>query len=196
MNKLFTFFLSACFFGLNAQSVAIDSDSDERFDYSEKKEVKNYNIEVQTRPISLLQGVYTAGMEFKIAQSTSIVFDFGAGTSLFDASINESGSNALTTGMLGIRYYIGPKENGDKIAGSYLSFRHRSRWYEDPFRNVWAGEELGTYGANTNFMIGKKWIFGPSEQISAAAEIGAGRQTWGGTTVLLPTWAVTLGFRF
>ena len=188
MNKLFTFFLSACFFGLNAQSVAIDSDSDERFDYFEKKEVKNYNMEVQTRPISLLQGVYTAGMEFKIAQSTSILFDFGAGTSLFDES-------TLTTGMLGIRYYIGPKENGDKIAGSYLSFRHRSRWYQDPFTNL-AGEELGTYGANTNFMIGKKWVFGPSEQISAAAEVGAGRQTWAGTTLLLPTWAVTLGFRF
>ena len=45
-------------------------------------------------------------------------------------------------------------------------------------------------------MIGKKWIFGPSEQISAAAEIGAGRQTWAGATLLLPTWAVTLGFRF
>ena len=156
MNKLFTFFLSACFFGLNAQSVAIDSDSNERFDYSDKKEVKNYNIEVQTRPISLLQGVYTAGMEFKIAQSTSILFDFGAGTSLFDES-------TLTTGMLGIRYYIGFKEEADNLAGSYLSFRHRSRWYQDPFTNL-AGEELGTYGANTNFMIGKKWIFGPSGQ--------------------------------
>ena len=188
MNKLFTFFLSACFFGLNAQSVAIDSDSNERFDYSDKKEVKNYNIEVQTRPISLLQGVYTAGMEFKIAQSTSILFDFGAGTSLFDES-------TLTTGMLGIRYYIGFKEEADNLAGSYLSFRHRSRWYQDPFTNL-AGEELGTYGANTNFMIGKKWVFGPSEQISAAAEVGAGRQTWAGTTLLLPTWAVTLGFRF
>ena len=102
MNKLFTLFLSACFFGLNAQSVAIDSNSDERFDYSEKKEVKSFKGEVQTRPISLLQGVYTAGMEFKISQSTSILFDFGAGTSLFDES-------TLTTGMLGIRYYIGPE---------------------------------------------------------------------------------------
>lgn len=189
MNKLFTFFLSACLFSLNAQSVAIDSNSDERFDYSEKKEVKNYNTEVQTRPISLLQGVYTAGMEFNIAQSTSILFDFGAGTSLFDQS-------TLTTGMLGIRYYIGSKEKGSKIAGSYLSFRHRSRWYAEPFTDIWTGEELGTYGANTNFMFGKKWVFGPTEQVSAAVEIGAGRQTWAGTTLLLPTWAVTLGFRF
>tara|TARA_B100001057_G_scaffold327133_1_gene327406 strand:+ start:181 stop:747 length:567 start_codon:yes stop_codon:yes gene_type:complete len=188
MNKLFTFFLSACFFGLNAQSVVIDSDSDKRFDYSEKKEVKSFKGEVQTRPISLLQGIYTAGMEFKIAQNTSILFDLGAGTSLFDES-------TLTTGMLGIRYYIGFKEEADNLAGSYLSFRHRSRWYEDPFTNL-AGEELGTYGANTNFMIGRKWVFGPSEQISAAAEIGAGRQTWPGATLLLPTWAVTLGFRF
>ena len=188
MNKIFTFLLSFCFFGLNAQTISMDSESEGRFDYSQEKEVKNYNFEVQTRPISLLQGVYTAGMEFKIAQSTSILFDFGAGTSLFDES-------TLTTGMLGVRYYIGSEENGDKIAGSYLSFRHRSRWYEDPFTNL-LGEELGTYGANTNFMIGKKWIFGPSEQISAAVEIGAGRQTWAGTTLLLPTWAVTLGFRF
>ena len=177
MNKLFTFLLSACFFALNAQSVAIDSDSDERFDYSEKKEVKSFKGEIQTRPISLLQGVYTAGMEFKIAQSTSILFDFGAGTSVFDAS-------TLTTGMLGIRYYIGPKENGDKIAGNYLSFRHRSRWYEG-----------GDWGGNTNFMYGTKWVFGPLEQISAAAEIGVGRQTWEGATAVLPTFAVTLGFR-
>ena len=189
MNKLFTFLLSACFFGLSAQTISMDSESDGRFDYSENKQVKNYNKEIQTRPISLLQGVYTAGMEFKIARSTSILFDFGAGTSLFDES-------TLTTGMLGIRYYIGSKEKGSKIAGSYLSFRHRSRWYAEPFIDFWTGEELGNYGANTNFMFGKKWVFGPTEQISAAVEIGAGRQSYSGSTLLLPTWAVTLGFRF
>ncbi|CAI8272748.1 MAG: Uncharacterised protein [Owenweeksia sp. TMED14] len=141
--------------------------------------------ELHTRPISLLQGVITIGFETKIVSNTSLLFDIGAGSSLFDES-------ELVTGMIGVRYYLGAE--ADQISGNFLSFRHRSRWYSvPPAGGPSLGSGEGLYGANTNFMFGRKIV---SQKLSAAAEIGVGRQTVSGITLLLPTWAVTLGFRF
>ena len=191
MKKLYSLFFSICLISLSAQSImesGIDSHSKSNQEVSapQEKEIISANSEIQTRPISLLQGVYTLGLETKIASSTSFLFDIGAGKSLFDNS-------ELFTGMVGLRYYLGPY--GDRISGSFLSFRHRSRWYTVPPSNI-LGEEGDDYGANTNFMFGWKGVFGPTEKLSVTFEGGVGRQTWLGSTALLPTWAITLGFRF
>jgi len=191
MKKLYTLLFSACLISLSAQSIIgsgthTDSKSTQDANQPQENEIKILSSEIQTRPISLLQGIYTLGFETRIAPSTSFLLDFGGGTSLFDNS-------ELVTGMIGIRYYIGP--NGDRISGSFLSFRHRSRLYTVPpleFQTV----EGTDYGANTNFMFGSKFLLGPTEKLSATIELGLGRQTWLGSTVLLPTWAITLGFRF
>jgi len=191
MKKLYSLFFSIYLISLSAQSIVessieIDSKSTPKVSASQEKEMISASSEIQTRPISLLQGVYTLGFETRIASSTSFLFDIGAGTSLFDNS-------ELFTGMVGVRYYLGPY--GDRISGSFLSFRHRSRWYTVPPSNI-LGEEGDDYGANTNFMFGWKGVFGPTEKLSVTFEGGVGRQTWLGSTALLPTWAITLGFRF
>lgn len=188
MNKIYLtllFALSSCL--INAQSIVFEN-IDEIADTKEIEKTTTGTLpdkkisELHTRPISLLQGIYTIGYETKIASATSLLFDVGAGTSLFDGS-------TLVTGMMGIRYYLGPY--ADQISGNFITFRHRSRWYTNPGENA-LGEENDPYGANTNFMFGRKFVNG---KISATAEVGVGRQTWLGVTALLPTWAVTLGFR-
>ena len=191
MKKLYSLFFSIYLISLSAQSIVessieIDSKSTPKVSASQEKEMISASSEIQTRPISLLQGVYTLGFETRIASSTSFLFDIGAGTSLFDNS-------ELFTGMVGVRYYLGPY--GDRISGSFLSFRHRSRWYTVPPSNI-LGDEGDDYGANTNFMFGWKGVFGPTEKLSVTFEGGVGRQTWLGSTALVPTWAITLGFRF
>ena len=191
MKKLYSLFFSIYLISLSAQSIVessieIDSKSTQKVSASQEKEMISASSEIQTRPISLLQGVYTLGFETRIASSTSFLFDIGGGTSLFDNS-------ELFTGMVGVRYYLGPY--GDRISGSFLSFRHRSRWYTVPPSNI-LGDEGDDYGANTNFMFGWKGVFGPTEKLSVTFEGGVGRQTWLGSTALLPTWAITLGFRF
>ena len=138
--------------------------------------------EIHTRPISLLQGVGTVGFELQTSDKTSILFDGGYGQSLIDAP-----GNTVTTFMVGTRYYLSPKGDEESISGSYITARHRSRFYNS-----------GSYGANTNMMYGKKWL---NDRMSLAAEFGFGRQTLLnqdiGNTIgsVLPTWAVTIGLR-
>ena len=138
--------------------------------------------EIHTRPISLLQGVGTVGFEIQTSDMTSILFDGGYGRSLLDAP-----GNTVTTFMVGTRYYLSPKGDEESISGSYITARHRSRFYNS-----------GSYGANTNMMYGKKWL---NDRMSLAAEFGFGRQTLlnqdiGDTMgAVLPTWAVTIGLR-
>jgi len=138
--------------------------------------------EIHTRPISLLQGVGTVGFELQTSDKTSILFDGGYGQSLIDAP-----GNTVTTFMVGTRLYLSPKGDEESISGSYITARHRSRFYNS-----------GSYGANTNMMYGKKWL---NDRMSLAAEFGLGRQTLLnqdiGNTIgsVLPTWAVTIGLR-
>ncbi len=138
--------------------------------------------EIHTRPISLLQGVGTVGFEIQTSDMTSILFDGGYGQSLIDAP-----GNTVTTFMVGTRLYLSPKGDEESISGSYITARHRSRFYNS-----------GSYGANTNMMYGKKWL---NDRMSLAAEFGLGRQTLLnqdiGNTIgsVLPTWAVTIGLR-
>lgn len=138
--------------------------------------------EIHTRPISLLQGVGTVGFELQTSDKTSILFDGGYGQSLIDAP-----GNTVTTFMGGTRLYLSPKGDEESISGSYITARHRSRFYNS-----------GSYGANTNMMFGKKWL---NDRMSLAAEFGVGRQTLLnqdiGNTIgsVLPTWAVTIGLR-
>ncbi|MDA9255766.1 hypothetical protein N9P28_00605 [Schleiferiaceae bacterium] len=138
--------------------------------------------EIHTRPISLLQGIGTVGFELQTSDKTSILFDGGYGQSLLDAP-----GNTVTTFMVGTRLYLSPKGDEESISGSYITARHRSRFYKS-----------GSYGANTNMMFGKKWL---NDRMSLAAEFGVGRQTLLnqdiGNTIgsVLPTWAVTIGLR-
>ena len=67
------------------------------------------------------------------------------------------------------------------LEGLYVTARHRSRFYSD-----------GDYGANTNVMIGKKVMI---DQLSIAGEAGVGRQSLFGEAAVLPTFAVTVGYR-
>ncbi len=138
--------------------------------------------EIHTRPISLLQGVGTVGFEIQTSDMTSILFDGGYGQSLIDAP-----GNTVTTFMVGTRLYLSSKGDEESISGSYITARHRSRFYNS-----------GSYGANTNMMYGKKWLI---DRMSLAAEFGVGRQTLltqsaeNTIGLILPTWAVTIGLR-
>lgn len=138
--------------------------------------------EIHTRPISLLQGVGTVGFEIQTSDKTSILFDGGYGQSLIDAP-----GNTVTTFMVGTRLYLSSKGDEESISGSYITARHRSRFYNS-----------GSYGANTNMMYGKKWL---NDRMSLAAEFGLGRQTLltqsaeNTIGLILPTWAVTIGLR-
>ena len=148
-------------------------------------QVKKGSFELHTRPISLLQGVITFGAEVQVGEDVSILFDGGGGTSLFDES-------TLTTFMIGARKYFTPGNTATRrellkkapfrpLEGLYVTARHRSRFYSD-----------GNYGANTNVMIGKKVMI---DQLSIAGEAGIGRQSLYGDALVLPTFAVTVGFR-
>lgn len=148
-------------------------------------QIKKNSFELHTRPISLLQGIITLGAEVQVGEDVSILFDGGGGTSVFDQS-------TLTTFMIGARKYFTPGNTATRrellkkapfrpLEGLYVTARHRSRFYSD-----------GNYGANTNVMIGKKVMI---DQLSIAGEAGIGRQSLYGDAFVLPTFAVTVGFR-
>ena len=148
-------------------------------------QVKKGSFELHTRPISLLQGIITLGAEVQVGEDVSILFDGGGGTSVFDQS-------TLTTFMIGARKYFTPGNTATRrellkkapfrpLEGLYVTARPRSRFYSD-----------GKYGANTNVMIGKKVMI---DQLSIAGEAGIGRQSIYGDAFVLPTFAVTVGFR-
>ena len=154
-------------------------------------QVKKKSFELHTRPISLLQGVITFGAEVQVGEDVSILFDGGNGASLIDNAGGGS-QTSLTTFMVGARKYFTPistvtrrellkKAPFRPLEGLYVTARHRSRFYSD-----------GDYGANTNVMIGKKVMI---DQLSIAGEAGIGRQSLYGEAFVLPTFAVTVGFR-
>lgn len=149
-------------------------------------QVKKGSFELHTRPITLLQGIITLGAEVQVDEDVSVLFDVGGGTSIFDES-------TLTTFMIGARKYFTPGSTATRrellkkapfrpLEGLYVTARHRSRFYSD-----------GTYGANTNVMIGKKVMI---DQMSIAGEVGVGRQSIDEVAGVLPTFAFTVGYRF
>ena len=154
-------------------------------------QVKKGSFELHTRPISVLQGIITIGAEVQVGEDVSVLFDGGGGTSAFDGS-------TLTTFMIGARKYFTPGNTATRrellkkapfrpLEGLYVTARHRSRFYSDD------GSGDSAYGANTNVMIGKKVMI---DQLSIAGEIGVGRQSLSGYADVLPTFAVTVGYRF
>ena len=147
-------------------------------------QIKKNSFELHTRPISLFQGIITLGAEVQVGEDFSFLFDGGGGTSTLDQS-------TLTTFMIGARKYFTPGNTATRrellkeapfrpLEGLYVTARHRSRFYSND------------YGANTNVMIGQKVMI---DNWSLAAEVGVGRQTYYGETLVLPTWAVTIGYR-
>ena len=154
-------------------------------------QVKKNSFELHTRPISLLQGIITLGAEVQVGEDVSILFDGGAGASLLD-NVGGGSEIGLTTFMVGARKYFTSTSTATRrellkkaplrpLEGLYVTARHRSRFYSD-----------GDYGANTNVMIGKKVMI---DQLSIAGEAGVGRQSLFGEAAVLPTFAVTVGYR-
>jgi len=153
-------------------------------------QIKKNGFELNTRPVSLLQGVVNLGAEVQAGKDVSILFDGGAGTSAFDQS-------TLSTFMIGARRYFTSENSRLRrellkqapfrpLEGLYITARHRSRFYTDN------GLGASGYGANTNVMIGKKVML---DEMSIASEVGAGRQTIFGETFVLPTFSFTVGYR-
>jgi len=154
-------------------------------------QIKKNSFELHTRPISLLQGIITLGAEVQVGEDVSILFDGGAGASLLD-NVGGGSEIGLTTFMVGARKYFTSTSTATRrellkkaplrpLEGLYVTARHRSRFYSD-----------GDYGANTNVMIGKKVMI---DQLSIAGEVGVGRQSLFGEAAVLPTFAVTVGYR-
>ena len=127
--------------------------------------------EINIRPITLLQGVINAGLEIRTSKHASVLFDVGAGNNLYM-------DNAFQfTVLIGGRVYL-----GQEMEGVYGTFRQRFRWSDE-------------YSGNTNFMFGKKFVI--LDKITASVEVGVGRQSQFDSEfpLILPTWAVTLGYR-
>lgn len=127
-------------------------------------------FEINTRPFSLANGFYNAGLELSTSCKTSFLFDFSSGTStLFDIQ--------ATSGMVGFRFY-----SKTDMVGRYLTTRARLRSYEN-------GQY---YGGNLSLMIGYKANL---NGITAAAEVGMGYQGADGEYISLPTFAITIGYK-
>jgi len=127
-------------------------------------------FEINTRPFTLLNGYYGAGLELSTSCKTSFLFDFSSGTStLFDVQ--------ATSGLVGLRFY---SKTG--MVGRYVSTRARFRSYEN-----------GDYfGGNLSLMGGYKANW---DGVTLAGEFGLGYQGADGAYLTLPTWAITLGYR-
>ena len=127
-------------------------------------------FEINTRPFTLLNGYYGAGLELSTSCKTSFLFDFSSGTStLFDVQ--------ATSGLVGLRFY---SKTG--MVGRYVSTRARFRSYEN-----------GDYfGGNLSLMAGYKANW---DGVTLAGEFGLGYQGADGAYLTLPTWAITLGYK-
>ena len=127
-------------------------------------------FEINTRPFTLLNGYYGAGLELSTSCKTSFLFDFSSGTStLFDVQ--------ATSGLVGLRFY---SKTG--MVGRYVSTRARFRSYEN-----------GDYfGGNLSLMAGYKANW---DGVTLAGEFGLGYQGIDGSYLTLPTWAITLGYK-
>jgi len=127
-------------------------------------------FEVNTRPFTLLNGYYGAGLELSTSCKSSLLFDFTSGRStLFDLQ--------ATSGMVGLRFY---SKTG--MVGRYVSTRARFRSYEN-----------GDYfGGNLSLMAGYKANW---DGVTLASEFGLGYQGVDGAYLTLPTWAITLGYK-
>ena len=127
-------------------------------------------FEINTRPFSLLNGFYGAGLEISTGCKSSFLFDIASGTStLFDIQ--------ATSGMVGLRFY---SKTG--MVGRYVSTRARFRSYE-------RGDY---YGGNLSLMAGYKANW---DGVTLSGEFGLGYQGVDGSYLTLPTWAITLGYR-
>jgi len=172
----------------NAQSVIVENEdivatenADVSNDINHDKRIR----ELIVRPLAAMQGVINVGLEKSMGDHTSILFDIGAGNNSyrheqFQASI-----------MIGGRMYL-----FEHMEGVYVTARHRSRYSlpaESPDAmdnngNILEGFE-GGYDSNTNIMIGQKFVI--LDMLTIAGEVGLGGQ-YGG---ILPTWALTVGWR-
>lgn len=127
-------------------------------------------FELNTRPFTLANGYWNAGLELSTSCKTSFLFDFSSGRSqLFDLQ--------ATSGMVGLRRY---SKTG--MVGRYASVRGRFRSYE-------YGDY---YGGNLSLMAGYKANW---DGVTLSGEFGLGYQGIDGSYLSLPTWAITLGYK-
>lgn len=127
-------------------------------------------FELNTRPFTLLNGYYGAGLELSTSCKASLLFDFYSGYStLFDLQ--------TTSGMVGFRFY-----SKTDMVGRYATVRARARSYDNG----------SSYGGNISLMAGYKANW---DGVTLAGEFGLGYQGTDGAYLTLPTWAVTLGYK-
>ena len=127
--------------------------------------------EINTRPMSDLQGYFNLGLELSTGCKSSLLFDVSSGTNKFlDLQVSSA--------MIGFRSYT--RRN---MTGSYVTARARGRSYDYG----------SAYGGNISLMYGWKTLI--EGGISFAMEGGLGYQGADGIYGPLPTWAVTVGYR-
>lgn len=128
-------------------------------------------FEINARPFTLMNGYYGAGIEISTNCKASMLLDFSSGTSpLFDIQ--------ATSGMIGFRLY-----SKTDMVGRYASIRARARSYENG--SYFGGNLAITGGYKANW-----------DGFTLAGELGLGYQGADGAYITLPTWAITIGYRF
>ena len=133
-------------------------------------------FELNTRPFTLANGYYGAGLELSTSCKSSFLFDFYSGVGR--VSLLLPGLDVQTTsGMVGLRRY---SKTG--MVGRYVSTRARFRSYEN-------GDY---YGGNLSLMAGYKVNW---DGVTLAGEFGLGYQGIDGSYLTLPTLAITLGYK-
>ena len=127
--------------------------------------------EINTRPMTDLQGYFNLGLELSTGCKSSLLFDVSSGTNTFlDLQVSSA--------MIGFRSYT--RRN---MTGGYVTARARGRSYDN----------RSAYGGNISLMYGWKTLL--EGGISIAMEGGLGYQGVDGIYGPLPTWAVTVGYR-
>ena len=127
--------------------------------------------EINTRPMTDLQGYFNLGLELSTGCKSSLLFDVSSGTNTFlDLQVSSA--------MIGFRSYT--RKN---MTGGYFTARARGRSYDNG----------SAYGGNLSMMGGYKILI--ENNISISMEVGLGYQGVDGIYAPLPTWAVTVGYR-
>lgn len=127
-------------------------------------------FEINTRPLILFNGFIGVGAEVLTACKTSLLFDITVGNPTF---LNRQ----TTSSMIGFRFY---RKKG--MVGRYISTRARFRSYE-------RGDY---YGGNISLMAGYKARF---SDVTLSSEFGLGYRYVDGSSLTVPMWATTLGYR-
>lgn len=140
-------------------------------------------FEANTRPLSMLQGHVSVGLEFQVSENTSVLFDGGYG---FFSNSGDATSISAVKG--GVRRYLSKND----MSGNYVTFSHLAVSISPLVSESY-------FFTETSFMYGKKIIL-IDTRVTVAAEVGVGiirnrELPEPPTTGVSPTLSVTVGYR-